>query len=59
VEAGAGGIAEGRQELQEDGSGMGFGMRGERTDELAGKAVQGGFGEAAVGKPRERDRLGL
>ena len=39
VGRGAGEVAEGGQELQEDGSGIGFGVRGKATDGEAGKTV--------------------
>ncbi len=39
VRRGADEVAEGGQELQEDGSGSGFGVRREGTDGEAGKAV--------------------
>jgi hypothetical protein len=38
-------VAEGGQELQEDGCGIGFGVRCKTTDGEAGKTVQGRFGE--------------
>jgi hypothetical protein len=41
----AGEVAEGGQELQEDGSGIGFGVRREGTDGEAGKAVESRLGQ--------------
>ncbi len=45
VRRGAGEVAEGSQELQEDGRGIGFGVRGEATDGEAGKAVESRIGQ--------------
>ena len=42
---GADQVAEGSEELQEDGSGIGFGVRGKTTDYKAGKTVEGWFGQ--------------
>jgi len=38
-------VAEGGEELQKDGCGIGFGVRRETADRKAGHAVEGGFGE--------------
>jgi hypothetical protein len=45
VRRGADEVAEGGQELQEDGSGIGFGVRREATDDEAGKAVESRIGQ--------------
>ncbi len=49
VRRGADEVAEGGQELQEDGSGIGFGVRGKATDGEAGKTVEGRIGESGRG----------
>jgi hypothetical protein len=49
VGRGADEVAKGGQELQEDGSGIGFGVRGKATDGEAGKTVEGGIGQC--GRP--------
>jgi len=45
VRAGSGCVAEGGQELEEDGSGMSLSVRSKCADDLAGKAVQGLFAQ--------------
>ena len=44
VRRGADEVAEGGQELQEDGCGIGFGVRRKATDSEAGKTVEGRIG---------------
>ncbi len=38
-------VAEGGQELEENGGGIGFGVRGKAADDETGKTVEGGFAE--------------
>ena len=45
VKAGSCCVAEGGQELEEDGRGMSLSVRSKRADDLSGKAVQGLFAE--------------
>jgi hypothetical protein len=45
VKRGADEIAEGGEELQQDGGGIGFSVRGKAADDEAGKSVEGGIGE--------------
>jgi hypothetical protein len=45
VKRGADEIAEGGEELQQDGGGIGFNVRGKAADDEAGKSVEGGIGE--------------
>ncbi len=45
VRHGAEDVAEGGEELQEDGRGVGLGVRSEAADNEAGQAVESRFGE--------------
>jgi hypothetical protein len=49
VGAGADEIAEGREELEEECSGMRFGVRREAIDDASGGSVEGGFFELLMG----------
>jgi hypothetical protein len=49
VGAGADEIAEGREELEEECSGMRFGVGREGVDDASGGSVEGGFFELLIG----------